>query len=141
LANRRDLRSRAKFHAGQGTFRAFHTFGAGMTRHRVPAEISIKVRKLRVLAIAIGAASCLPAVPSTRAAEPQGTVVAQDKQPSTDAGSSGNLSERLNQSGGVIKPPENVDPGMQKPPPESSGKMPVIPPPGSPGGDPNVKPK
>jgi hypothetical protein len=39
----------------------------------------------------------------------------------------------------VICPP-NVDPGIKVPAPET-GKMPVIPPPGSPGGDPNVKPK
>jgi hypothetical protein len=70
------------------------------------------------------------------AAEP-----AADKQPSAAAESSDNLSERLNRSGGVIKPPENVDPGLQKKPPDDSGKMPVIPPPGTPGGDPNVKPK
>jgi hypothetical protein len=49
------------------------------------------------------------------------------------------LGERLGQSGGVICPPE-VDPGMKAPTPEG-GKTPVIPPPGSPGGNPNVRPK
>ena len=78
---------------------------------------------------------------ATYAAEPPGAAADGVKPPSTDAAPSGNLSERLNQSGGVIKPPENVDPGMQKRPPEDSAKMPVIPPPGTPGGDPNVKPK
>ena len=75
------------------------------------------------------------------AAEPAAGAAHAGKQPSTEAGSSGNLSERLDRSGGVIKPPENVDPGLQKNPPEDSAKMPVIPPPGTPGGDPNVKPK
>ena len=95
----------------------------------------------RVGAMAIVAGSFLATLPATHAAEPPGSPTQSDKQPSTDAGPSGNLSERLNQSGGVIKPPENVDPGLQKKPPEDSAKMPVIPPPGSPGGDPNVQPK
>jgi hypothetical protein len=53
--------------------------------------------------------------------------------------SSKTLSDKLDQGGGVICPP-NVDPGIKTPAPET-GKMPVIPPPGSPGGDPNVQPK
>ena len=55
--------------------------------------------------------------------------------------SSKTLSDKLNQGGGVICPP-NVDPGIKAPAPApETDKMPVIPPPGSPGGDPNVKPK
>jgi len=49
------------------------------------------------------------------------------------------LGEKLGQTGGVICPPE-VDPGMKAPTPEG-GNTPVIPPPGSPGGNPNVRPK
>ena len=92
----------------------------------------------RFAALAIAAASWLP-VPAAHAAEPSATD--RSNQPTTDSGPSGNLSERLNRSEGVIKPPENVDPGLQKPPPDDSGRMPVIPPPGSPGGDQSVKPK
>ena len=50
-----------------------------------------------------------------------------------------NLSDKLEQTNGVICPP-NVDPGIKAPTPPS-GDMPVIPPPGSPGGDPTVQPK
>ena len=50
------------------------------------------------------------------------------------------LSEKLAQSGGVICPPNELDPSIKAPTPEG-GRMPVIPPPGSPGGDPNVQPK
>ena len=57
--------------------------------------------------------------------------VGQSRQP---------LSDRLAQGNGVLCPPGNVDPEMQKPPPEE-GRTPVIPPPGSPGGDPTVRPK
>jgi hypothetical protein len=42
---------------------------------------------------------------------------------------------------GVIKPQDNVDPGITAKPPATGSKMPVIPPPGSPGGDKSVKPK
>jgi len=83
----------------------------------------------------------LPILPAAQAAEPPGVAAVPGKQPSTNADGSGNLSDRLNRSGGVIKPPENVDPGLQKKPPDDSDKMPVIPPPGTPGGNPDVKPK
>jgi hypothetical protein len=52
-----------------------------------------------------------------------------------------NLSDKLARSGGVICPPQQVDPDIKAPTPRSGGAMPVIPPPGSPGGDPSVQPK
>ena len=55
-------------------------------------------------------------------------------------GSSSNLSDKLANSNGVICPPTNVDPEMQKSAP-GGGKMKVIPPPGAPGGDQNTIPK
>jgi hypothetical protein len=51
------------------------------------------------------------------------------------------LSEQLADSGGVICPPQDVDPEMDKAAPQHGGRMPVIPPPGSPGGNPGVQPK
>ena len=63
--------------------------------------------------------------------------------PSAAQGAKGNNpSDKLNQSGGVIKPSENVDPKMQVTPPDPGPtSTPVIPPPGTPGGNPNVVPK
>jgi hypothetical protein len=62
------------------------------------------------------------------------------QKPCAEAGGdSANLSQKLDQGGGVICPPE-VDSKMKAPTPQT-GKMPVIPPPGSPGGDPKVQPK
>jgi hypothetical protein len=62
------------------------------------------------------------------------------QKPCSEPGdSSKSLSDKLDQGGGVICPP-NVDPGIKAPTPET-GKMPVILPPGSPGGDPKVQPK
>jgi hypothetical protein len=51
------------------------------------------------------------------------------------------LSERLDQSGGVIHPPADVDSGIHVRPPATGDKMPVVPAPGSPGGDRTIKPK
>jgi hypothetical protein len=50
------------------------------------------------------------------------------------------LADKLNKSEGVLCPPSGIDPEIRAPTPES-GNTPVIPPPGSPGGDPNVRPK
>jgi hypothetical protein len=77
---------------------------------------------------------CAPVVPpnaeqGTRS--PPGQTTGQSREP---------LSDRLAQSDGVMCPPSNIDPQMQKDPP-AEGKTPVIPPPGSPGGDPTVRPK
>jgi hypothetical protein len=53
-----------------------------------------------------------------------------------------NPSEKLDKSGGVIKPGGNIDPKMQVTPPDPGPtSTPVIPPPGTPGGNPNVVPK
>jgi hypothetical protein len=57
--------------------------------------------------------------------------------PSVTTGES--LSDRLARTDGVICPP-NVDAEIRAPTPDA-GKTPVIPPPGSPGGDPSVRPK
>ena len=56
--------------------------------------------------------------------------------------SSGSLSHQLSRSGGVIQPPANLDPGLTQPAPDlGPHSMPVIPPPGTPGGNPDIKPK
>jgi hypothetical protein len=52
----------------------------------------------------------------------------------------GGLSDKLARSGGVICPPQHVDPEITQPTPPT-GTMPVIPPPGSPGGDQSIQPK
>ncbi len=57
-------------------------------------------------------------------------------------GKSGTLSEQLNKSEGVIKPPPGIDPDMKVPAPDPNpGSTIVIPPPGEPGGNPNIQPK
>jgi hypothetical protein len=65
------------------------------------------------------------------AAAPEGQTTGQARAP---------LSDKLAQSDGVLCPPPGVDPEMRAPTPDA-GTTPVIPPPGSPGGDPSVRPK
>ena len=62
---------------------------------------------------------------------PQGTTTGQSSEP---------LGDKLAKSDGVLCPPMGVDPQMRAPTPDT-GNTPVIPPPGSPGGDPTVRPK
>lgn len=50
------------------------------------------------------------------------------------------LGDKLARSDGVLCPPSGVDPDIRAPTPEV-GNTPVIPPPGSPGGDPTIRPK
>jgi hypothetical protein len=62
---------------------------------------------------------------------PQGTTTGQRAEP---------LGDKLARSDGVLCPPAGVDPAIRAPTPDT-GNMPVIPPPGSPGGDPTIRPK
>jgi hypothetical protein len=62
---------------------------------------------------------------------PEGTTTGQRAEP---------LGDKLARSDGVLCPPAGVDPEIRAPTPDT-GNTPVIPPPGSPGGDPNLRPK
>jgi hypothetical protein len=58
------------------------------------------------------------------------------------SGRSESLSEKLDKSGGVLKPKPGVDPGIVKPAPvPEPNSTPVIPPAGTPGGPPGPEPK
>jgi hypothetical protein len=73
----------------------------------------------------------LPAAPSQEQAPGGGR---------SSTGEAPHLSDHLAKSDGVICPPPGIDPEIRAPAPDI-GRMPVIPPPGSPGGDPSVRPK
>ena len=68
-----------------------------------------------------------------------GNALAADKACSQQERTNKTLSEKLDQTAGVICPPD-IDPGIKAPTP-NAGKTPVIPPPGSPGSDQTVQPK
>jgi hypothetical protein len=68
-------------------------------------------------------------------------VLAQRAPMATDlSGQSGSLSDNLSSTDGVIRPDDNIDPGISKPAP-ARGATPIFPPPGSPGGSQNVEPR
>ncbi len=75
-----------------------------------------------------------------KACAQQGLAVGRDNKPQSADTTGKSLSEQLARSDGVICPPPGVDPDIRAPTPEG-GRMPVIPPPGSPGGDPDIRPK
>jgi len=77
--------------------------------------------------------NCAPMQPQPNlgTATPDGQTTGQRSEP---------LGDRLARSDGVLCPPAGIDPEMRAPTPDA-GKTPVIPPPGSPGGDPNLRPK
>lgn len=85
-----------------------------------------------------------PEVPADKA--PQKAPSAEHRDPKACApraettGQDKALSDKLAQTDGVICPPGGIDPDIKMPAPET-GKTPVIPPPGSPGGDPTIRPK
>jgi len=71
---------------------------------------------------------------------PAGTTVPEGSSGSTVGRSNESLGDKLARSDGVLCPPAGVDPEMRAPTPDA-GTTPVIPPPGSPGGDPTLRPK
>jgi hypothetical protein len=75
------------------------------------------------------------------AQEPSGRPgIGQPAPPAAPPASGGSGSD-LNRSGGVITPPAGIDPEIKQTPPAAGSTMPIIPPPGTPGGNPAVKPK
>ena len=79
------------------------------------------------------AANCSPMhpTPGSGTSAPEGQTTGQSREP---------LGDKLARSDGVLCPPAGIDPEIRAPTPEG-GNTPVIPPPGSPGGDPNLRPK
>jgi hypothetical protein len=74
---------------------------------------------------------------STRAMPGEGTIAPSDQ---TTGQGRESLGDKLAKSDGVLCPPADVDPQMRAPTPDAGNTL-VIPPPGSPGGDPSIRPK
>ncbi len=74
--------------------------------------------------------------PATPPARPGSPTTIPEKTPSTPGtdGAANNVTDKLKDTGGVIKPPADVDPAMAKPAPSTQGTMPVIKPPEEKGG-------
>ena len=82
-----------------------------------------------------------PALAQTTAPKPPPTTIPEKIAPGAEpSGPAENLSHKLDQSGGVIHPGADPDPGIQKAAP-ATGDPNVVPPPGTPGGKPTPTPK
>jgi hypothetical protein len=118
--------------------------------------MQIKRSLLIVCALLATSADAIAQAPPTPATPPQQTAPPPPQSPTSceRMGSGGAkaprdtvgqshepLGDKLARSDGVLCPPPGVDPEIRAPTPPDTGKMPVIPPPGSPGGDPNLRPK
>jgi hypothetical protein len=100
-------------------------------------------RSFRIYALAAATVVLLAPYAATAQTAPQlQNPDTRDPNKGSELPSTGeSLSERLNRSDGVVRPPD-VDPDMHVTPadPGSGSSMPVIPPPGS-RGDPSTRPK
>ena len=74
--------------------------------------------------------------PATPPAQPGSPSTIPEKSPTSPGASapSGTLSDKLGETGGVIKPPSGIDPAMSKGAPDAPATMPIIKPPEEKGG-------
>lgn len=88
--------------------------------------------------------AAIPPGATTTSPSPNSPVCVPHDIPALDGKAAGErkkpLGEKLAKSDGVVCPPEGINPEIRALTPEG-GNMPVIPPPGTPGGDPTVRPK
>jgi hypothetical protein len=104
---------------------------------RVLASLEARMRRIcLVVAAVLGFGAVVAA-----AEEPSGRPGAAQPTAPAVPPASGTSSSDLNRSGGVITPPADIDPDIKRHPPSTETPMPIIPPPGTPGGNPAVKPK
>lgn len=81
------------------------------------------------------------AQPPPNASDSNQNAVPQQQRRSGSGAAPGSLSRELSRSGGVIHPPPTGDQSVVPPPNQGTSRTPVIPPPGTPGGNPTIKPK
>ena len=93
------------------------------------------------LAVAYAGPCGAQAVDQKPSAAAPAQIVPEDTAPGRSGSSQEPLGKKLDRTDGVIHPPPGVDPGLTISPPHAQGTMPVLPPPGTPGGDPGLRPK
>lgn len=81
-----------------------------------------------------------PVLPPPQTPQSESTGPQDPRSTGSTGRSNETLSERLESTEGVIRPPPNIAPDMAIRPPDP-GTTRVIPPPGTPGGDQSVQPK
>ncbi|WP_074078379.1 hypothetical protein [Microvirga massiliensis] len=105
-------------------------------------DLLIAGAALAVLVASVEAAAAQTSPLSSETLQPERTGPQDPRSTGSVGRSSEPLSDKLNRSGGVIRPPADIAPEMTvRPPDPDPGTTRVIPPPGSPGGDPTIEPK
>ena len=103
---------------------------------------SSRLASLIGIAVAFTWAACPVAAPARTLLPPEKPSHQSVPEAEGSGGSGEPLSNKLDRSGGVIKPPAGIDSGLAKSPPSvGSERMPVITPPGAPGGKSGANPK
>ncbi|WP_395665932.1 hypothetical protein [Methylocella sp.] len=103
-------------------------------RDRAPSAAALAA-SLALFAFAPGAAQAqtAPGAPGTPNALPQKQAIPEKVDEPLRSGRSESLSDRLDETNGVVKPPPGVDPGIVQPAPvPHPNSTPVIPPPPGP---------
>jgi hypothetical protein len=97
---------------------------------------------LAALVASVEAAAAQTRAPSPETPQSERTGPQDPRSTGSVGRSTEPLSDKLERSGGVIRPPEDIAPEMAvRAPVPDPGTTPVIPPPGTPGGDPTIEPK
>ena len=107
-----------------------------MTRHLATVALLTSF----ALAVPVQAQTSPPVLPKSDTPQSESTGPQDPRSTGSTTLPNEPLSERLNQSGGVIRPYENTAPDIAIRPADT-GTTPVIPPPGSPGGNQAIQPK
>jgi hypothetical protein len=107
-----------------------------MTAHLVTGAMLVSF----ALAVPVYAQTSTPALPKTDTPQSESTGPQDPRSTGSTTRSNEPLSERLSESGGVIRPREDVAPDIAIRPADP-GTTRVIPPPGAPGGNQVIQPK
>ena len=108
-----------------------------------PRELLIVGAAMAGLAASLGSKAQAQGRPQTSETLKSESTGPQDPRSTGSVGrSTAPLSDKLDRTDGVIRPPANIAPEMSvRPPVPNPGTTRVIPPPGSPGGDQTIEPK
>jgi hypothetical protein len=108
-----------------------------------PAQRDVRIAAIALAVLIASMEAAAQGQPQTSETLKTESTGPQDPRSTGSVGSSGApLSDKLERTGGVIRPPATIAPDMAvRPPVPDPGTTPVIRPPGMPGGDQSVEPK
>jgi hypothetical protein len=110
--------------------------------HAKQRDLRIAIVALAALIASVEAAAAQDRPQSSETLKSESTGPQDPRSTGSVGRSNEPLSDKLDSTDGVIRPPSDIAPDMSvRPPVPEPGTTPVIPPPGSPGGDQTIEPK